>query len=81
MDPHQKASVYDQLLDRIVNGPLQPGAVLRDTAIAEELGVSRTPVREALIRMSQEGFVDFHRGHKTIVSMIDYDRADRKSVV
>ncbi|GAB3702247.1 GntR family transcriptional regulator [Mariniluteicoccus flavus] len=71
----EASTVYAEILDRIVNGPLDPGTVVRDADLAAELGVSRTPVREALIRMSQEGLVQFHRGRNTVVTEIDLVRA------
>jgi DNA-binding GntR family transcriptional regulator len=41
----------------ILNGVLAPGTRVRDSAIAHELGVSRTPVREALVRLAEQGFL------------------------
>jgi GntR family transcriptional regulator, rspAB operon transcriptional repressor len=49
--------VYERLRDDIVSGELQPGAQLVEARIAEELGVSKTPVREALIRLQRDGLV------------------------
>lgn len=54
--------VYKQLLARIYRGELSPGERVRDTALASELGVSRTPVREALLRLSREGLVESDLG-------------------
>lgn len=56
--------VYAVLRERIVNGELVLGERLRQEALAEELGVSRTPLREALRRLASEGFVELqpHRG-------------------
>ncbi|KQR07162.1 GntR family transcriptional regulator [Deinococcus sp. Leaf326] len=50
--------VYSQLSAWIINGTLQPEEALRDQDIAEQLGVSRTPVREALRRLEDEGLVE-----------------------
>jgi len=50
--------VYVRLRDLIVQGSLAPGSRIVETEIAERLGVSRTPVREALQRLQQEGFVN-----------------------
>ncbi len=49
--------VYIQLKRVILNGTLAPGVVTTETELAEELGVSRTPVRKALARLEQEGFI------------------------
>lgn len=49
--------VYQRLRDLIVQGLLAPGSRVVETEVAERLGVSRTPVREALQRLQQEGFV------------------------
>ncbi|WP_422761168.1 GntR family transcriptional regulator [Mycetocola saprophilus] len=45
-------SVYDDLYDAILSGDLAPGEILNDKAIAETYGMSRTPVREALRKLS-----------------------------
>src|SRR5213076_3388596 len=50
--------VYARLRDLIVQGSLAPGSRIIETEIATRLGVSRTPVREALQRLQQEGFVN-----------------------
>lgn len=52
--------VYAVLRQRIVGGELARGARLRQEALAEELGISRTPLREALRRLAAEGLVEFH---------------------
>ena len=49
--------VYARLRDLIVQGLLAPGSRVVETEVATRLGVSRTPVREALQRLQQEGFV------------------------
>lgn len=51
------AHAYDQLKELIVWGKLAPGSRIIETDIAERLGVSRTPVRSALQRLLQEGFI------------------------
>lgn len=49
--------VYAELRDLIVRGRLAPGSRLIETEIAERFGVSRTPVRGALQRLRQEGYI------------------------
>jgi DNA-binding GntR family transcriptional regulator len=48
---------YDELLSLIVWGQLPPGARIAERMVAERLGYSRTPVRSALHRLQQEGFI------------------------
>ena len=48
---------YEQLYEMIVHGRLAPGARIAEGPLAEMLGVSRTPVREALQRLRQEGLL------------------------
>ncbi|MFP3534038.1 GntR family transcriptional regulator, partial [Burkholderia sp. SIMBA_042] len=50
--------VVDELRDRILSGAIAPGSALRQELLAEELGVSRLPVREAIRQLSAEGLVD-----------------------
>jgi DNA-binding GntR family transcriptional regulator len=49
--------VYDRLLAGIALGDYAPGSALKEKELAAELGVSRTPVREALLRLRLEGLV------------------------
>lgn len=57
--PHgsRPEQVYSRLRDLIVQGLVAPGSRIVETEIASRLGVSRTPVREALQRLQQEGYV------------------------
>jgi DNA-binding GntR family transcriptional regulator len=51
------STVYDRLLAGIALGDYAPGSALNEKELAVELGVSRTPVREALLRLRLEGLV------------------------
>jgi DNA-binding GntR family transcriptional regulator len=53
----RSATAYTRLRELIVHGRLAPGSRIVETDVAERLGVSRTPVRAALQRLEQEGFV------------------------
>jgi DNA-binding GntR family transcriptional regulator len=63
--------VYLRLRDAIVSGVLEPGEQLRDGELAAWLGVSRTPVREALLRLQQGGLVVARPGRSTTVATLD----------
>ena len=51
--------VYEIVRSGIVDGRYEPGARLREEDLASDIGVSRTPVREALRRLDADGLVDF----------------------
>ena len=59
-----REQVHHAIVGRILREELAPGSRISDSAMAGELGVSRTPVREALLRLEREGFleVDVGRG-------------------
>jgi DNA-binding GntR family transcriptional regulator len=66
--------VYTSLKKAIVEGDLKPGERLKETEIALSLGASRTPVREALSRLQQEGLVRKMRsGGLTVVQLSEDD--------
>lgn len=68
-----REEAYMILRDWIVQGILKPGQQLRDKELAEQLGVSRTPIREALLRLEDEGFVETKPSRSTIVSPIQLE--------
>ena len=53
---------FTELRELIVRGHLPPGSWIAEAHVAERLGLSRTPVRAALQRLHQEGYVVTHRG-------------------
>lgn len=63
--------VYSRIGAAIVDGTLPPGHHLRDVEIARQLGVSRTPVREALQRLERFGLVEIAVGRYTRVTTPD----------
>ena len=52
-----RETVCETLREAIRNGTLEPGERLMEVQLAEELGISRTPVREAIRKLEQEGYV------------------------
>ncbi|NEN08009.1 GntR family transcriptional regulator [Diaminobutyricibacter tongyongensis] len=66
--------VFLRLLDAIVDGDLAPGEQLHDSEIEEWVGVSRTPVREALNQLAAMGLVEVLPQKRTRVAPIDIAR-------
>lgn len=67
--------IYENLRESILFLDPEPGAPLDVNGIAQNLGVSRSPVRDALMRLSRDGLVDIRPQRGTLVSCIDPDRA------
>ena len=65
-----REEVYNTLLSWIMKGKLRPGEKLLDKELAENMGVSRTPVREALRRLEDKGLVVSSANRWTRVSEI-----------
>lgn len=63
--------VHRRLEEAIVDGTFAPGEQLRDLDLASWLGVSRTPVREALLRLGEAGLVVARPGRSTVVSELE----------
>ncbi len=60
--------IVEILTDRIIRGEYAPNSFLREIEIAEELGVSRSPLREALRVLSEQGLVDINPGRGASVT-------------
>ncbi|WP_377643295.1 GntR family transcriptional regulator [Oryzobacter terrae] len=85
-EPRRRAllrdEVFGRLRDAIVDGTLSPGEQLRDADVATWLGVSRTPVREAVLRLGEAGLVHAEPGRSTTVAHLDPAAvADARAVV
>lgn len=68
---HTKRATYE-LRQRIVGGDLPGGTRLYEVALAEELDISRTPVREAMSRLAEEGLLERARGGGFVVRSFTY---------
>jgi DNA-binding GntR family transcriptional regulator len=71
-------SVYSSLRKSIINLNLIPGTAVSEKEISLRYEVSRTPVREAFIRLSREGLVNVIPQRETMVSRIDLDRVEQE---
>ena len=69
--------IYEKLREAIITGKIEGGSRLVESALAEELKVSRTPVREALHRLAVEGFLySVPRSGYIVNEMSDYEIED-----
>ena len=75
-------TAYEAIRDAIVRGELQPGAPVRDADLAERLGLSRAPVREALSRLTGEGLVESKpQSYTRVTRLVPRDVRDAAAVV
>jgi DNA-binding GntR family transcriptional regulator len=65
---------YNKIREDIMNMTLEPGMDVSVQKLSERYGVSRTPVREAVVRLQQSGLVEIYPQRKTVVSKIDLKR-------
>ncbi|GAJ98962.1 transcriptional regulator, GntR family [Geomicrobium sp. JCM 19055] len=66
---------YQIIKDAIITGELEPQRKLKDVELSDELGISRTPVREAMLKLEDEGFIVSKRNSYTMVAPIDVEEA------
>ncbi|HAT53719.1 MAG TPA: GntR family transcriptional regulator [Lactobacillus sp.] len=64
---------YQQIRSWLIDGTLEPGEKLAETALADAISISRTPVREALQRLANDGFVVMNTGQVTRVAPLYQD--------
>ncbi|TPI99690.1 GntR family transcriptional regulator [Mesorhizobium sp. B2-8-1] len=67
--------IHEILRDRILTVELAPGTVLSRASLQVEFGVSQTPVRDALMRLQEEGMVEIYPQYATVVARIDIRHA------
>lgn len=71
-----KDEAYQTLRRWIIAGELAPGTKLRDQDLSVTLGISRTPIREALLMLENDGLVETKANRWTLVSSIDLNKAE-----
>lgn len=69
--PKGKPSVYDHIVEMLVTQQIKGGDRIPETMIAEKLGVSRTPIREAMRRLANEGVITIYPNRYAEVVTID----------
>ncbi|HSI57642.1 MAG TPA: GntR family transcriptional regulator [Ideonella sp.] len=72
---HAAPQVFEKLRELILSLELEPGTVLSRAELAEQFGLSQTPIRDALIKLGEEGLVDIFPQHATVVSRINLSSA------
>lgn len=76
-----RESIANTIRVSIIHGKLKPGERLLEPIVAEHLGVSRTPVREAFFQLESEGFVEVMPRKGAVVSDVSVNNADELYVV
>lgn len=66
-------SIYEHLKDSILNKELEPSQRINEQAVAESFQVSRTPVREAVVRLAAEGFVEIVSHREASVKEVSFE--------
>ncbi|MDR5699964.1 GntR family transcriptional regulator [Agromyces aerolatus] len=74
-------NLFAELLTAILNGRFEPGERINDVALARELGISRTPVREALQRLRTLGIVEAEPNRFTRVAVISPEQVAENWIV
>jgi DNA-binding GntR family transcriptional regulator len=72
-DREQRASPYDQIKEAILTGVLKPMERIAEAHLAERLGLSRTPIREAFGRLAAEGLIVVVPQRGSFVSQLSLD--------
>ena len=76
-DRQAAPQVFERLREMIISLKLPPGSPLSRAALAEQFGVSSTPIRDALMRLDEEGLVEVFPQYATVVSRIDVGLAQQ----
>jgi DNA-binding GntR family transcriptional regulator len=66
-----RSAAFDILREAIIRGELEPSEAIKDTELAARMGLSRTPVREAIARLADAGLIELKPGVYTRVAPLD----------
>jgi DNA-binding GntR family transcriptional regulator len=67
-------AAYESIEEMIVTCALKPGSMVSESQLCDQLGLGRTPIREALARLKHIGFVEVHHRRGVLVSRVDVIR-------
>lgn len=67
--------IYKTIKNRIINMEYKPGEVLSEKALTDEFNVSRTPIRESILKLAQDGLIEIKPRLGTYVSLVDLAHA------
>jgi|L1105metagenome_2_1110790.scaffolds.fasta_scaffold09539_2 GntR family transcriptional regulator, rspAB operon transcriptional repressor len=73
MERDKRQQAYTTIKQKIISGELPPATDLSEEKLIQELGISRTPIREALQKLNEQGFISIYPRKGTIVSDITLD--------
>lgn len=68
-----RTAVYEKLLEDMKNGKLEPGSLISIKNLADDLGTSKTPLREALLQMQVEGFVTILPQRGVVINALTHE--------
>ena len=68
----QSETAYQRLFDAILNGEIRPGERVREVEVSVRLGLSRTPVRDALRRLETEGVIEHRPRQGAVIRSLSY---------
>jgi len=74
--PRPKAltdTIYEKLVEHIVTGKCKPGEPISELALTKELGVSRTPVHNAVLQLTKDGLIEHEHNHRPVVRGLTQD--------
>lgn len=69
--PLSSDRIKERLTEKILSGELRPGDILKENVLAEEFGVSRTPIREAIRQVAATGLITMRPHQRSIVSKLE----------